>query len=124
MVILLVLMQVSFLRTWFAENNVNEFSIAVWFQRKGELDPKAAIVNNKNCEQGAGFSLATDDTKVTASITTDVEVSVIPATVSTCANDIAALVAIDYRQREAAYLAIRSLCGGASLWHAIANQKC
>ena len=75
-------MQVAFLRTWFAENNVDQFSIAVWFQRRGDLSPKAAIVNNRNCRQSPGFSLSCANSDITASVTANSELVLDPAPVS------------------------------------------
>ena len=72
----------SFLRTWFAQNEVNNFSIAVWFQREGSLSPAAAIVNNRYCKQVAGFSLSCPGPSLTASIMTDTSVTVPPSPVS------------------------------------------
>ncbi|KAI0239669.1 hypothetical protein LSAT2_009631 [Lamellibrachia satsuma] len=71
--------EVSFLRTWFADNNVDQFSIAVWFQRHGDLSPKAAIVNNGNCRQSAGFSLSSANSGVTATVTANSELVLDPA---------------------------------------------
>ncbi|KAI0239671.1 hypothetical protein LSAT2_009633 [Lamellibrachia satsuma] len=71
--------EVAFLRTWFAENNVDQFSIAVWFQRPGDLSPKAAIVNNRNCRQSAGFRLSCANSEVTASVTANSELVLDPA---------------------------------------------
>ncbi|KAK2174411.1 hypothetical protein NP493_806g00001, partial [Ridgeia piscesae] len=73
---------VSFLRTWFAQNEVNNFSIAVWFQREGSLSPTAAIVNNRNCKQLAGFSLSCPGPSLTGSIMTDTSVTAPPSPVS------------------------------------------
>ncbi|KAI0218126.1 hypothetical protein LSAT2_030156 [Lamellibrachia satsuma] len=61
--------EVSFLRTWFAENSVDRFSVAVWFQILGPLSLSTAIVNNVNCEQSAGFSIARSDREVLANMT-------------------------------------------------------
>ncbi|KAK2174415.1 hypothetical protein NP493_806g01009 [Ridgeia piscesae] len=69
---------IAFLRTWFAENNVDKFSVAVWFQRAGALSPKAAIVNNRNCKQTAGFSVSYENSQVTGSITVNSEVVLDP----------------------------------------------
>ncbi|KAI0239670.1 hypothetical protein LSAT2_009632, partial [Lamellibrachia satsuma] len=71
--------EVAFLRTWFAENNVDQFSIAVWFKRRGDLSPKAAIVNNRNCRQSAGFSLSCANSEITASVTANSELVLDPA---------------------------------------------
>ncbi|KAI0222915.1 hypothetical protein LSAT2_025828 [Lamellibrachia satsuma] len=71
--------EVAFLRTWFAENNVDQFSIAVWFQRRGDLSPKAAIVNNRNCRQSPGFSLSCANSEITASVTANSELVLDPA---------------------------------------------
>ncbi|KAI0236872.1 hypothetical protein LSAT2_012642 [Lamellibrachia satsuma] len=70
--------EVSFLRTWFANKNVDKFSIAVWFQRHGDLSPKAAIVSNANCHESAGYSLGCKNSEITASITTNAEVVLNP----------------------------------------------
>ena len=75
-------MQVAFLRTWFAENNVDQFSIAVWFQRRVDLSPKAAIINNRNCRQSPGFSLSCANSEITASVTANSELVLDPAPVS------------------------------------------
>ncbi|KAI0220620.1 hypothetical protein LSAT2_027886 [Lamellibrachia satsuma] len=89
--------EVPFLRTWFAENKVDKFSITVWFQRHADLFPSAGIVNNNNCQQRAGFSLSCVSKQpdgfdaflpvgvyslVTGSITTDTEVNFYNAYVS------------------------------------------
>ena len=75
-------MQVAFLRTWFAENNVDQFSIAVWFQRRGDLSHKAAIVDNRNCRQSSGFSLSCANSQITASVTANSELVIDPTSVS------------------------------------------
>ncbi|KAI0236875.1 hypothetical protein LSAT2_012645 [Lamellibrachia satsuma] len=68
--------EVPFLRTWFAENEVSNFSIAVWVKRaQGNVAPNAAIVNNRNCNQTAGFSVNCPGAAVTGSITTGTEVA-------------------------------------------------
>ena len=74
--------QVSFLRTWFAENNVDKFSISVFFKRNdNDLSCAAAIVNNRNCKQSAGFKLGSINSGVMAGITADTQVEVNPALV-------------------------------------------
>ncbi|KAI0232633.1 hypothetical protein LSAT2_017057 [Lamellibrachia satsuma] len=74
--------EVSFLRTWFAENNVDQFSVAVWFQRQGDLSANAAIVNNLNCRQSAGFSLSSGNSALSASVTTSAEVVLAPVSMA------------------------------------------
>ena len=47
-----------FMRTWFANNHVNEFSISLWYKRTGaSASSCGALVNNADCKQDAGFSL-------------------------------------------------------------------
>ncbi|KAI0240166.1 hypothetical protein LSAT2_009126 [Lamellibrachia satsuma] len=74
--------EVAFLRTWFAENHVSKFSIAVWYKRHGDLFPKAAIANNNNCQQRAGFSLSCVSSAATGSIMTDVPITLSPVEVN------------------------------------------
>ena len=38
--------QVAFLRTWFANNKVDKFTVSVWFKRQGEQFTPQGIVNN------------------------------------------------------------------------------
>ena len=50
--------QVPFLRTWFAENDVDAFSVSLWYKRLGGSDALyGALVNNEDCLQNPGFSL-------------------------------------------------------------------
>ncbi|KAK2186747.1 hypothetical protein NP493_190g03002 [Ridgeia piscesae] len=71
--------EVSFLRTWFAQNNVDKFSIAVYFKRNdNDLNRAAAFVSNRNCKQSAGFKLGSINSGVMAGITADNEVEVNP----------------------------------------------
>ena len=75
--------QVSFLRTWFAQNHVDKFSIALFFKRNdNDLSRGAAFVNNRNCKQSAGFKLGSLNSGVMAGVTTDTEVEVNPAWVN------------------------------------------
>ena len=63
--------QVPFLRTWFANNKVDKFTVSVWFKRQGEERTPEGIVNNADCLQTAGFSIGHDNKKVVAEITTE-----------------------------------------------------
>lgn len=58
MVYLNVCFQVPFLRTWFAQNHVDAFSVSLWYKRLGGSDALyGALVNNEDCLQNPGFSL-------------------------------------------------------------------
>ena len=50
--------KVPFIRTWFANNHVDAFSISLWFNRQGNTDATyGALVNNGDSVEKAGFSL-------------------------------------------------------------------
>ena len=61
----------AFLRTWFAENEVDEFTVTVWFKREGEMDSTQGIVNNGDCIDSAGFYIGHESETVIANITTE-----------------------------------------------------
>ena len=58
----------AFLRGWF--DQVDEFSVSVWFKRDGELDSRQSIVGNGDCEYSYGFSIQHEDEHVVDDITT------------------------------------------------------
>ena len=63
--------QVSFLRMWFTNNEVDTFTVSVRFMRLGELDSHQGIVSNGNFLDTAGFSLSHVNGMVLADITTE-----------------------------------------------------
>ena len=69
---MVVSLQVSFLRTWFANNKVDKFTVAVWFKRLGEDVTSQGIVNNGDCVDTPGFLIGHSAGSVAAEITTDV----------------------------------------------------
>ena len=62
--------QVPFLRTWFANNKVNKFTVSVQFKRLGEMTSPQSILNNGDCLDTAGFAISHSDETVMANITT------------------------------------------------------
>ena len=63
--------QVDFLRTWFANNKVDKFTVSVWFKRQGEQLTPQGIVNNGDCIDTAGFLVGHAERTVMANITTE-----------------------------------------------------
>lgn len=63
--------QVPFMRTWFANNKVDKFTVTVWFKRDVEDRTPQGIVNNADCLQTAGFLIGNAEKKVVAQITTE-----------------------------------------------------
>ena len=63
--------QVAFLRTWFANNKVDKFSVSVWFKRDGQKMYPKGIVHNGDCEDTAGFAIGHSNGMVMANITTE-----------------------------------------------------
>ena len=63
--------QVAFLRTWFANNKVDKFSVSVWFKRDGQKISPQGIVHNGDCEDTAGFLIGHSKGMVMANITTE-----------------------------------------------------
>ena len=63
--------QVAFLRTWFANNKVDKFTVSVWFKRQGEQSSPQGIVNNGDCIDTAGFLIGHALDGVVANITTE-----------------------------------------------------
>ena len=56
--VLTFLLQVPFLRTWFAENYVTGFSISLYYKRPSGFGPiSGALVNNGDCKDEPGFYL-------------------------------------------------------------------
>ncbi|KAK2151820.1 hypothetical protein NP493_2565g00004 [Ridgeia piscesae] len=47
--------EVAFLRTWFANNKVDKFTVSVRFKRQVEQESPVGIVNNGDCIDTAGF---------------------------------------------------------------------
>ncbi|KAI0242793.1 hypothetical protein LSAT2_011099, partial [Lamellibrachia satsuma] len=66
-------LEVPFIRTWFANNDVNTFTISLWYNRLGRSDATyGALVNNGDSVENAGFSLrAVENNKLVAKIRTD-----------------------------------------------------
>ena len=64
-------LQVSFIRTWFAGNKVDKFTISIWVKRKGDQTAKAGIVNNGDCIDKPGFELSAENEGVFARLGTD-----------------------------------------------------
>ncbi|KAI0236837.1 hypothetical protein LSAT2_012606, partial [Lamellibrachia satsuma] len=62
---------VPFMRTWFANNKVNQFTVTVWFKRRQEDGSPQGIVNNADCLQTAGFLIGHMEQKVVGHITTE-----------------------------------------------------
>ncbi|KAI0236833.1 hypothetical protein LSAT2_012602 [Lamellibrachia satsuma] len=63
--------EVAFLRTWFANNKVDKFTVSVWFKRQGEQSSPQGIVNNGDCIDTAGFLIGHAERMVMANITTE-----------------------------------------------------
>ncbi|KAI0208075.1 hypothetical protein LSAT2_007248 [Lamellibrachia satsuma] len=63
--------EVAFLRTWFANNKVDKFTVSVWFKRQGEQFTPQGIVNNGDCIDTAGFLIGHAERTVMANITTE-----------------------------------------------------
>ncbi|KAI0236841.1 hypothetical protein LSAT2_012610 [Lamellibrachia satsuma] len=63
--------EVAFLRTWFANNKVDKFTVSVWFKRHGEQVTPQGIVNNGDCIDTAGFLIGHALDGVVANITTE-----------------------------------------------------
>ncbi|KAI0242791.1 hypothetical protein LSAT2_011097 [Lamellibrachia satsuma] len=66
-------LEVPFIRTWFANNDVNTFTISLWYNRLGRSDATyGALVNNGDNVENVGFSLrAVENNKLVAKIRTD-----------------------------------------------------
>jgi len=64
--------KVPFIRTWFANNHVDAFSISLWFNRQGSSDViYGALVNNGDSVEKPGFCLrAIENNKLAAKIRT------------------------------------------------------
>ncbi|KAK2180835.1 hypothetical protein NP493_423g01014, partial [Ridgeia piscesae] len=65
-------LEVPFIRTWFANNHVDAFSISLWFNRQGSSDViYGALVNNGDSVEKPGFCLrAIENNKLAAKIRT------------------------------------------------------
>ncbi|KAK2193943.1 hypothetical protein NP493_4g03049 [Ridgeia piscesae] len=63
--------EVAFLRTWFANNKVDKFSVSVWFKRDGQQISPQGIVHNGDCIDTAGFLIGHSKGMVMANITTE-----------------------------------------------------
>ena len=59
------------MRTWFANNKVDQFTVTVWFKRRQEDGSPQGIVNNADCLQTAGFLIGHMEQKVVGQITTE-----------------------------------------------------
>jgi len=81
--------KVPFVRTWFANNHVDAFTVSLWYNRLGRSDAVyGALVNNGDSVESAGFSLrAAENNKLVSkirtkngekSLTVDVPVSYCP----------------------------------------------
>ncbi|KAI0237508.1 hypothetical protein LSAT2_011959, partial [Lamellibrachia satsuma] len=63
---------VPFLRTWFANNHVDAFTISLWYKRLGGVDAtNGALVNNGDSVDDAGFSLRVAGNDILSKIRTE-----------------------------------------------------
>lgn len=59
------------MRSWFANNHVDKFTMAVWFKRRGEDITSQSIVNYGDCGGTTGVLIGHANGSVVASITTE-----------------------------------------------------
>ena len=72
---------------WFANNQVQAFSVSLWFKRYGVGDGKRILVSNGDCVDNSSFAIKnTGDAGVVAGISTEDSGSVWldPSPVRTC----------------------------------------
>ena len=74
-------MQVAFLRMWFAENEVDQFTVSLWFKRDGIQTGSVGLVNNGDCEEDPNFEVTASENGVYSGVTTSTQVITTSVTV-------------------------------------------
>ena len=59
------------MRTWFANNKVDKFTITVFYKRTGVYASSQTIVSNGHCKQTTAYGLTAIGDDIKASITTE-----------------------------------------------------
>ena len=59
------------MRSWFANNHVDKFTVTVWFKRRGEDITSQSIVNYGDCGGTTGVLIGHANGSVVANITTE-----------------------------------------------------
>ena len=59
------------MRTWFANNKVDKFTITVFYKRTGVHTSSQTIVSNGDCKQTRAYGIVNTGDDITASITTE-----------------------------------------------------
>ena len=60
----------AFLRTWFAQNEVDQFTVSLWFKRDSIQTGTVGLVNNGDCEEDPNFEVSAANTGVYSGVTT------------------------------------------------------
>ena len=54
----LVLFQVPFMRNWFKDQNITEWTVMMWFKREAGSSDDVGLVNNADCVDDASFAIS------------------------------------------------------------------
>ena len=67
---------------WFAENEVDQFTVSLWFKRDGIQTGAVGLVNNGDCEEEPNFEVTASENGVYSGVTTSTQVITSSVTVS------------------------------------------
>ncbi|KAI0213204.1 hypothetical protein LSAT2_001799 [Lamellibrachia satsuma] len=63
-------LEVAFLRMWFAQNEVDQFTVSLWFKRDGIQSGLVGLVNNGDCEEDPNFEVTASPNGIYSGVTT------------------------------------------------------